>query len=193
MSKLNQITAGAGEMPPADKTKAAAKKPQTMLVLDMTAQPGNPPREHQQIVDGRVQTYKFEPGVPLPLAPAVAVKFLRHEAFQLVDKEGQIVPYQRRPKQPDELGAGEQFKLADNETIARYDELSNASLLHRALELPGGEKFGGMADAPKRTDLIDFIAKTIVERRKANTSSDREEGSYTPKATAEPDFEDEAA
>lgn len=177
--------------PAAPADKKSDKAPKKMLVLDTTALPGQPPRVHEQIVEGIVKPFTFEAGKPLPLPPAIAIKFLQHDSFWLVNEKGERLPYSRRPKQPEELGAREKFKLADHETIARYDELSTKALFQRVLELPGGEKLAHGETPPERAVLISFILDTMAERRKANTSSDRDERGYTPKAAADADFEEE--
>lgn len=146
-----------------DGTENPKVIPTHLFVLDTTAKPGQGPREHQMIVDGLIKTYKFEPVTPLELPFAVAIKFLRIPEFIRTSKEGDALPYQRQPKQPHEMGAGEKFELADHQTVADYNELSNVALLQRALELPQGEM------VPRdRKSLTEFIVKTYVERRKAN-------------------------
>src|SRR5712692_9327118 len=96
------------------KAKATAK----LFVLDTTATLASGPRTHEMIVDGAVKPFTFEPSKPLPLDPAVALKFLKHAAFQLTDENGAPKEYRRRPKQPDELEAGEALILADEQTVA---------------------------------------------------------------------------
>lgn len=140
---------------PAEPRKPAL--PTTMRVLDSTATLASGPRRHEQVVGGRLVTYEFKPNEPLDLPPEVATKFLKHEAFRLIGPNGEPVAYLRRPKQPDELGAGEKLALGPDETVARYDELSNSALLQRALELPGGEVFAQGASPPSRTALIAFL------------------------------------
>lgn len=162
-------------------------KPAHLLVLDSTATEG--PRTHEQIVDKIVTPYTFERGKPLRLPYAVAAKFLQHDAFKCVNEEGKIIAWQRRPRQPEELGAGERLKLADNETIARYDELSSAALFQRAVELPGGERFAKAGQRPERTDMIAFITEAAVLKKKANVSNEKDigEGEFVPEAEAEED------
>jgi len=159
MSKLDKITAE----PPTSPAPIAGKS--VMLVLDTTARDGI--RTHEQIVQGVIKSFTFEPGKGLAMPIAIAMKFLRHDAFKLVDEAGTILEWQRRPKQLHELGAGEQLKLADNETIARIDELSNTSLLRRALEMPNGEEFNLKSE---REVMIDFIVKTTIAQNKARAA-----------------------
>ncbi len=171
MSKNAAATAITAE--PKETTKPAKTAPKKVFVIDTTAVDG--PRVHEMIVDGTIKKFTFQPREALELNLAVAVKFLKHEAFQLANEKGEALPYDRRPKQPDELGAGEKFKLGENETIARYDELMTSALLQRALEMPGGEKFTGK-DKPDRVAMIDFIKGTLAERQKVNTAKEKDIG-----------------
>jgi len=171
MTKLSDIIA-------ATATNAADS---AMLVLDPTAKDG--PRVHEMRVNDSVKPFTFEPGKGLPLPTAIAIKFLA-KGFKLVDDKGSLIPWQLRPKQPDELGAGESIKLSDNETIARVDELSTEALLQRALEMPGGEQFAAKGE---RGAMIDFIVATTIARNKAKVSTQSELGDdeFVPEAEAE--------
>lgn len=148
--------------PKTDGTEKAAIPPK-LFVLDTTATDKSGPRKHEMIVEGRVRQYIFQPHQPLELPFPVAIKFLKIEAFLRTDEKGEVMPYQRQPKQPHELGAGQKFVLQDHQTIADYKELSNMALYQRALELPGGENV-----EQKREAMIDFIVRTTVQMRKAN-------------------------
>jgi hypothetical protein len=140
-----------------------------MRVLDTTATPEFPKRVHEMIVDRILKSFTFEHGKGLEMPREIALKFLKWEAFKLVDAKGNVLDYQRRPKQPEELQAGEALTLADNETVARYDELSNGALQARVLELPGGEQF---AVNPSRDAIIRFI---VAHKQKiAATNRSRE-------------------
>lgn len=161
---MNQPAPSTVEPDDAPRPGRPVRVPDTLFVIDTTAVAGKGPRVHEMIVDGVVKSFTFEPGKPLELALPIAIKFLKHEAFRRTDEHGDLQPYHRRPAQPDELGAGEQFKLADHQTIANYGELSNMALLQRCLELPGGE----LIDKTDRKAVIDFITKTEVARREAN-------------------------
>jgi len=174
---------------PAGAKAAAAKAlgtdkepglPKKWFVLDTTAKPltgqeqkdrseGFGPRAHEMIiVDGRqsfVKTFTFQPGKAMELPIELAIKFLKNPGFIRADEDGNPLPYHRQPKQPDELGPGEQFKLEDHQTVADYGELTTASLLQRVLELPGGE---ALRDKRDREDMIDFIKKSKEVKRRAN-------------------------
>lgn len=159
-----------------------------LYVLDSTAVTGQGNRTHSQMVDGIETPYVFEPGKPLGIPAAIAIKFLKHEAFKLCDEKGTLLPFKRRPKQPDELEAGETLKLSDEECIARYDELSDRSLQARVLELPGGEKF---ATNPSRQAIIDFLVEKKAEARKINAAApERGRDDFVPEADID---EEEAA
>jgi hypothetical protein len=153
--------------------------PKTFFVLDTTAIPGKGSRDHAMIVLGLHKSFKFEPGIPLEMPIEIAIKFLRHDAFKLTDKDGNPLPYHRQPRQPDELGAGEKLELNDHQTVADYGELTNMALLQRALELPGGEM---LKDKGDRQSLTDFIIRATVARRKLNASkeADRDADSFLP-------------
>lgn len=175
--------------PPATPKPTKAPDVQ-LLVLDTTAI--NEPRTHEQVVDGVIRPFVFERGKPLPLPFAIASKFLVHEAFKLMNEKGEIIAWKRHPKQPDELGAGEKIKVGDDETIARYDELSNNALLQRAVVMPGGEKFAQGKDRPDRGAMISFITEATKLKRRAMLSAEKDigDGEFTPEAEADDDMSD---
>lgn len=154
----------------------ASTMPATFFVLDMTAIPGKGTRIHEMVVEGRIRTFKFEPTEALELPVAIAIKFLKHKEFRRTDAHGNLLAYRRQPKQPDELGAGEAFKLEDHQSIADYCELTTVALLQRALELPGGEM---LPDKTDRQALIDFLIKSKVKRRAANVERTRAKAAQT--------------
>lgn len=170
---------------------AAAKKPALLLVLDTTATHESGKRTHELIVEGMKKSFVFEAGVPQALAPAIAFKFLKHDAFWLVDDKGNRQDYRRRPRQPDELQAGEVLTLADNETVARYEELSMPALIQRALELPNSEKFS--ASNPSRSEMVKFIVEAKTKAKRENTKKDMAPNEFVPEAEFEEGDEAEAA
>lgn len=155
----------------------------TVFVLDITATSESPVRTHELIVDGVLKPFVFHHGKPLALPLPIALKFLKTESFKRTDAAGNVIEFKRRPKQPDELGAGEKIRLGDHETIARYDELSSAALLQRAAELPGGEVFA-KSGTPDRDGMIEFIKETKAKLKKANTAKERDVGDdeFVPEA-----------
>jgi hypothetical protein len=186
LAKLKEAVKGKPQTPPAIE---GAKVPATLFVIDTTALPAKPPREHEMIVDGLIKVFKFEPTVPLELPIAVAIKFLKHAEFKRTNKDGELQPYHRRPKQPDELKAGERFTLGDHQTVALYSELTNVALFQRAMELPRGEM---LPDKGNRQALIDFIAKAEIEKRKANAAKqgDLVESGFVPEPEVEHDADE---
>lgn len=172
MTAPSKTTEAARAATPSPAAKPAA--PAVYYVLDTTAVPDTQDsagktvtgtRTHEMLVDGIVKSFKFEHGKPLLLPREVALKFLNIEAFKCVDAEGNPKPFRRPPRQPHELGAGEQFKLGDDETVARYDELSTPALQHRVVAMPGGERF---VANPSRTDMIAFIVAARQVAAKQN-------------------------
>lgn len=159
-----------------------ALEEQTIHVVDTTVLPGEK-RVHELTVEGRNKAFAFEHNTPLELPFAIAMKFLHITEFIATDEKGEPKPFLRTPTQPEELQAGQRFRLADNETVARYDELTLEALLTRAALLPGGE-------AVKRNLGKDKIAKFIEEaakvRRLANVQSDTDPDSFVP----EPDLDE---
>jgi hypothetical protein len=153
-----------------------------VFVLDTTTTVANDeknPRKHEQFVDGRLRPFYFQHGKPLPMVWAMALRFLKHDGFKLTNENGELLEYQHRPRQPDEYGAGERFKLAEDEVIARYDELSTMALYRRALELPGGEQFEnmkGVSANEMRAALVGFIKKMKKQMAEANKSKEPDAG-----------------
>lgn len=153
-----------------------------ILVLDKTAVEG--PRIHEMPVLGAIRKFTFQPGVGTPMPPEIAAKFLKHEdAFAPVNEQGQVLPYTRAPKQLEELQAGEKLNLSEQETVARFDELSSPSLYRRCVELPGGEKFS-QGDRPDRGGMIVFLmAAAKAKRNQGKTAaSDVGPDDFVPEA-----------
>ena len=162
--------------PPAPKAKAkpkpkakAAKKeePGTMFIVDGAAV--REQRIHEMIVDGDIVSYGFQPGTPTEVPYAVGVRFLAIPSFYRTDEQGSRLTWRPAPKQPDEYQPGEQFKLAEDEVVARYDELSGEALRMRAMMLPGGERFAGPST---RDEMIQFIVERKKATRRANSQAD---------------------
>lgn len=176
-----------------ESVPAPAKAADTIMrVLDTTAliDPTNPVnRIHAQIINGSVHQFTFKPGEGTPLPREVALKFLQHDGFKLVDENNQEMAYKRPPRQQEDLQAGETLKLADDETVARYDELHNEALLKRVGAMLGGEKFA--RTAPNRSAIIKFIVegkkKTVVAKK--SKEPDVKSDEFVPA----PDFDEEVA
>lgn len=149
------------EPPRAQPSDPSLTVPKThMFVLDTSAH--DVERIHDQIIGGVIRKFTFKPRQPTPLPPEVAVKFLKSEGFVLTDAEGSPIEWNATPRQPHEMGAGEQISLAPNEVIASLDELNMGSLRKRALQM-GASEAALQAD---KEDLIGYIkAKTLEYRR----------------------------
>lgn len=114
-----------------------------------------------------IRKFVFPALTPLPLPPTVAVRFLKSEGFMLTDAQGNPLNWSATPRQPHEMGAGEQISLSANEVIASYDELSMGSLRKRALQFGATEQ----AMEVSRETLIEFIkAKTLEAKRQRRNS-----------------------
>lgn len=165
---------------------AEGKKPPAKLyVIDTTAKPGAS-RTHDILIDGVTKPFTFEYGKPSELPFAVAMKFLKHDAFKMADAEGNLIEFKRRPKQPEELQAGETLKLADDETVARLEELSTTALHTRVLEMPGGERF---AQNPVRDEMLEFIIAHKAKARAVNAAKpDVGSGEFTPEPELDDDY-----
>jgi hypothetical protein len=159
------LPSAGGPQPPTSDGTEKAKIDDHLYVVDTTALPGQPPRVHDMYDGKLLKPFEFKAGAPTRLPFAVAIKFLRISAFKRTDEHGNLLPYSRQPKQPEELGAGEKLEIADNQTVARYTELSTMALVQRALELPGGEVVIATKD---RDRMIDFIIEQKKKKRVAN-------------------------
>lgn len=107
-------------------------------------------RTHHPLGLGRV-TYVMSPGQPTSMPEAHAAKFLCDESFHVFDDAGRRVTSLRKPTD-DEGEKG--IQLADDEVIAKLDELGQEALLRRAHMQPGGEVFKKNA---RRDDLVEFL------------------------------------
>ena len=138
-------------------------------VQDTTCVAGGPKRTHEIIVDGRIKPCTFEYGVPLSMQESHARKFVHIPEFIVLNAEGKRV----KPAIPITLGfdASGKLTLAEDQCVARLDELSMESLLSRAAPLLGGEKM------TLKTGKATVIAFLIEARKKItqNLSPERRE------------------
>lgn len=155
-----------------------------LYVLDRSATHRAGTREHELILaDGEIRPFAFEPfkGTRLPFE--IAMRFLKSEGFVLVDATNQVIPFKKLPKRPEELEAGEQLKVGMEETIARYDELTDRALAMRVAQLPGSEV---IVRRGSRDEMVKFIVdfyqlKARQNARRENMNIDDLEG-FTPAA-----------
>lgn len=177
MSALANIHSTGNVPPPAptedqiNAAAASASQDERWRIKDLDCVPQNDeakPRQHEFMIAGRPRTLSFTYGVGVPLPVAVAVKLLKHPNFVRVGDDGEEMTWKNPPRQPDEYGAGERLKLAEDQTIASYDELTAEALKIRAAQLPGGE----VLRTANKADVIAFIVKVTAERRALNTAVD---------------------
>lgn len=141
--------------------------PRRWSVLDTTcvstpppnAAPGTKalPRVHEHLFDDGVRSYEFYFGKRLEMTEAEARKFVMHESFHVFNTDGDRV----LPTITVFRGFGDTTeKLADNECVARFDELTIEALHERAAPLPGGEHIN------RKTGKAGIIAFLISSRKK---------------------------
>lgn len=107
-----------------------------MKVFDLTATEAGGPRTHEIVVDKRRVSYKFSVNAPIEMPESHARKFLPIESFAVCDMdEARIFP-----TVPLNKGVVDKIALADNECVARLEELTIDALVARANVLPGGER-----------------------------------------------------
>ena len=95
-------------------------------------------RTHEIVVDGLIKAYPFKYGVELSMPEGNARKFMHDPAFIVKNPEGRRV----KPAISITRGfdASGNLILADDECVARLEELSMESLLDRAAPMKDGEK-----------------------------------------------------
>jgi hypothetical protein len=149
-----------------------------LYVMDGSATPTSGDRIHELMhAGGRLKSYTFEYGKPLHLPFALAVRFLKNEGFYRTDAAGEEIPFERAPKRPEELAAGEKLTISDDQVIARYSELTNEALTLRAAMLPASEEV--VAKGPREA-VIKFIVEHNIKTREQNTVHERVVDEFTP-------------
>lgn len=171
------------------ETQTPEIKPSTLLqhvlVMDLHCQPptagadGKPiggVRLHDMIVAGQRRQFRFEFGKGTEMPLAIATRFVKQKgSFTLVDGEGNYIEYAGTPKQPDEVEAGEKFVLRDDQTVARWSELSIDALRLRVAEMDGGE----MVLNQDPESIRKWIINKRIETRKKNSEIDLEARALT--------------
>lgn len=117
-------------------------------VIDRNATSGS--RTHHPLGLGQ-EAVVFNPGKKTQMPQEIAAKFLCDPAFHVFDPDGNRVTALRQVTAEE---AKQGIVLAEDEVIAKFDELSQESLLRRAHLLPGGEAFKKNA---RRDDLVEFL------------------------------------
>lgn len=186
-----------------EQASAGEPKQKMLYVIDTTAVPDRVSgdgqaripghREHEMIVNGNRKVVRFEHGKPTALPWPLAMKFLRHtEVFKLTDEHGNEMEFQATPRQPEDMQAGERFRIDDNEVVARLDELTTHALRVRCAMLPGGDD---IAEKGTRDEIVKFIVERTVQMRVQRQSQEPDVGedSFTPPPVDEDDFFNEAS
>lgn len=137
-------------------------------VQDTTCVAGGPKRTHEIIVDGLIKPCAFEYGVPLTMPESHARKFVHIPEFIVLNAEGKRV----KPAISITLGfdAAGKLTLADDQCVARLDELSMESLLSRASPLLGGEK---MTLKTGKATVIAFLIEARKKKLVQNISTEK--------------------
>ena len=104
------------------------------------------------------QHYELSSRFPCEMPMEDAFTFLTDPAFEVRDANGEIVT----PTSTTEVEAG-RVELAEDEVIAKFEELAAASLLKRCKKYVGSESF---KPNTKKDTMIDFLI-TENARRKA--------------------------
>lgn len=134
-----------------------------------TNQRGEKPRKHDVIVklyeDGQpdIKTYDLYSDKPCEMPMEHAMRFLVDAAFKVITPAGKrIMPV---PK----LDLSKPItRLADDEIVVKYDELSNEALYRRVKILPGSEDILG----DDRVALVAFMV-TYRQKLKGMTEGER--------------------
>lgn len=130
-------------------------------VVDSSTTVDNPLRVHEVIVNGKIERVEFHHGKDTLLPYDVAIKFM--QAGFTVQENGKDIA---RPAKTDETI---RLRIAEDEVVAKLDELTDAALRLRSASRPDGERF--INPATKREDMIAFlmtqVADDILEADKA--------------------------
>jgi hypothetical protein len=152
----------------ANAPAVAPAPPTDLMVTDTTATPNYPKRIHTIVVAGTEISYTFEAGKPTQMPLAHAMKFVKNEAFIVVD------PATGRRYEPFADPSQRQVQiasLAPGQVIASLDELTSKALLFRCQSLNGGERYGANSD---RREMIAFIV-AATNPMQAGEAGDLEE------------------
>lgn len=133
----------------------------TLFVLDTNCRPGFEVRVHQVALDnGGFVSYEFKEHEKLEMPAEHAMKFLKDEAWIVIDHEG------KRVRPITDVKAGQEIpKLGPNQVVATWDELTAVALLVRTMMRRGGEKF---KKGSKKDDLIEFLTSDSAMKGKAD-------------------------
>lgn len=134
--------------------KDAAHNDNFLCVQDTTAKPDAPRIHDVPVFDENgviVQTVsvKCEYNKRTKVAKNIGLQFLKHKTFLVSTMDGRVL----KPLELHEGGDGG-LKLAENEVVANFDELSEQALYRRCHILPNSD---GIEEDSPREDMVDFI------------------------------------
>lgn len=122
-------------------------------VKDLNAKGGSRPHE---VADGTVYHLTADKHFMMPAAHAAV--FLVDPAFHVID-DGNVKQNTLPGSEVSQAG-GTRMVLEPGQCIAKFEELGVASLLARAVRLPGGENF---TSKTKHSVLVEFLTDTALQ------------------------------
>lgn len=120
-------------------------------VYDTSANHECPVRQHDVKINGEILSITFEAGKRTLMPRDVGLKFMK-PGFRVYEKDSTVEL--TRPPVTDETVKN---RIAVDEVVAKYEELTGDALKMRAAVFPGGEAY--IAGNVARADLIDFLKR----------------------------------
>lgn len=138
-------------------------KQKFLSVTDSSATFDCPTREHQIFLNGEILTVSFQHGKATVLPYEIGLKFML-PGFTVKDAEDNelVIP------------TSEVDALAEDEVVAKLTELTDDSLMIRAISKVGGEQFM-VGDQPSRSELIAFLMAGPAEAEKEEVVFDEDD------------------
>ncbi len=170
--------------PIASATAAASKTPSTtpdlppLFVLDTTARPPCPVREHEIIVgheygEPLLKSYQFKTGQRVEMPFEHAAQFLKGEGFVVSrDEEGRDI-FELTPEGKDHAG---RVVLKDHQVVANLSELTLESLHFRCSQL--AVKLGETAPpkSAKKEKLVEYLTINAAKTRQSELAESEVDG-----------------
>ena len=145
----------------------SAPAPKPWTVQDTTCKPDET-RTHQIVVDGIIKSYDFKYFAEIHMPEGHARKFVHIPEFIVTNPDG------RRVKAAISITRGfdanGNMTLADDECIARLEELSMESLLDRAAPMKDGEKLSLKSG---KAAVIKFLTEARRKKLTQNLSPEK--------------------
>ena len=154
----------------------------TLKVMDLTATADCPVRDHEMVVDDRVQKFAFSMGEAKVMPYTTALKFSQNPGFEVSHMDDR--PFVAPPSDVDERDEIPKISLEDDEVIARMDELVKPALLVRAQIIDDTIK-----DSTGKDELVAFLKADRLAKKKANSSPDSSAGVGGSEAMSDADLD----